>query len=107
METVAFHITLKSRRGRTYKALHDPVPPEVFRQLGKAGIQNFSIFLDGDHVFGVFEYKSEKLIQKHLSKDAHPKWTKEVINICKIRELDPDLPLLKRLERVFKFEGTK
>jgi L-rhamnose mutarotase len=104
MPQVAFHIELNPGSAEEYVRLHSPVPREISDQLAAAGIRDFSIFLDGDHVFGVFRYEKEELLLDHLSHDAHPEWTQAIVSICKKREVDPQLPLLKRLERVFRFD---
>ena len=107
MHQVAFHIILKPGAGREYVKLHSPVPDEISAQLSEAGIRDFSIFLDGDHVFGVLRYEDEELLKKHLGHDVSPAWTQAVISICDYREVDPELPLLKRIDRVFRFEGSR
>jgi L-rhamnose mutarotase len=106
MNQAAFHLVLKPKMGQRYIDLHSPVPPEISQQLGQAGISNFSIFRDGDHIFGVLNYEDESQIKEFLGEDVSPAWTKEIITICDYREVDPELPLLKRLVRVFRFEGA-
>jgi L-rhamnose mutarotase len=106
MNQAAFHLVLKPEMAQRYVDLHSPVPSEISDQLEKAGISNFSIFRDGDHIFGVLNYESECQIKEFLAEDVSPTWTREIISICDYREVDPDLPLLKRLARVFRFEGV-
>jgi L-rhamnose mutarotase len=105
MKQAAFHLVLKPGMSQRYVDLHSPVPPEISQQLSQAGIYNFSIFCDGDHIFGVLNYEDESQIKEFLGKDVSPVWTKEIISICDYREVDSELPLLKRLPRVFRFEG--
>lgn len=106
MNQAAFHLVLKPGMGQRYIDLHSPVPPEISAQLSQAGISNFSIFRDGDHIFGVLNYGSESQLKEFLGSDVSPAWTKEIISICEYRELDSELPLLKRLARVFRFQGA-
>lgn len=106
MVQAAFHLVLKPEMGERYIDLHSPVPTEISDQLGQAGISNFSIFRDGNHIFGVLNYESESQLKEFLGNDVSPHWTREVISICEYREIDPELPLLKRLVRVFRFEGA-
>lgn len=106
MIQAAFHLVLKPDTAQRYIALHDPVPPEISDQLRKAMVSDFSIFRDGDHIFGVFNYESEAQLKKFLGNDVSPVWTQEIISICEYREVDSELPLLKRLKRVFRFEGA-
>ena len=105
MVQAAFHLVLKWQMGQRYIDLHTPVPGEISEQLGQAGISNFSIFRDGDHIFGVLNYENESQLREFLGKDVSPIWTQEIISICDYREVDSELPLLKRLARVFHFEG--
>jgi L-rhamnose mutarotase len=105
MNQAAFHLVLEPEMGQRYIDLHSPVPREIAEQLQEAGISNFSIFRDGDHIFGVFDYESESRLHEYLKEDVSPNWTREIISICKYREVDAELPLLKRLPRVFRFEG--
>lgn len=106
MNQAAFHLVLEPEMGQKYIDLHSPVPHEIAEQLKLAGMSNFSIFRDGDHIFGVFNYESESRLHEYLHEDVSPSWTQEIISICKYREVDKELPLLKRLPRVFRFEGT-
>ncbi len=105
MVQAAFHLVLAPEMAQRYIDLHSPVPPEISKQLGQAGISNFSIFRDGDHIFGVLDYESESRLEEFLRNDVSPVWTQDIISICDYREVDSDLPLLKRLSRVFRFEG--
>lgn len=106
MNQAAFHLVLKPEMGQRYVDLHSPVPPEISQQLGQAGITNFSIFRDGNNIFGVLNYENETQLKEFLGKDVSPTWTQEIISMCDYRELDSELPLLKRLARVFRFEGA-
>lgn len=105
MVQAAFHLVLKRQMGQRYVDLHTPVPVEISEQLGQAGISNFSIFRDGEHIFGVLNYETESQLKQFLGEDVSPIWTQEIISICDYREVDAELPLLKRLARVFRFEG--
>lgn len=106
MNQAAFHLVLEPEMAQRYIDLHSPVPREISEQLQLAGMSNFSIFRDGDHIFGVFDYESESRLHEYLNEDVSPIWTREIISICKYREVDKELPLLKRLSRVFRFEGN-
>lgn len=107
MPQVAYHIVLHPGQEARYIDLHSPAPVEINQQLEAAGIYDFSIFIDGEHVFGVFRYDDEKRIVKFLTNDVSPTWTKEVIASTLVRRLDPELPLLKRLDLIFRFEGAQ
>jgi L-rhamnose mutarotase len=105
MAQQAFHIILKPDAVARYKELHSPVPDAISQQLTKAGIYDFSIFLDGAHIFGVMSYDNEERLKRNLNVDVSPAWTKEIIDMTIQRKVDQELPLLERLERVFRFNG--
>jgi L-rhamnose mutarotase len=107
MPQQAYHIVLRPGQESRYIGLHSPVPVEISQQLEAAGIYDFSIFIDEEHVFGVFRYDDEKKIVKFLANDVSPAWTKEIIASTLVRRIDPDLPLLKRLDLIFRFEGHR
>ncbi len=51
----AFRIPIRPDRVADYVAAHAQVWPELLDALTRAGVRNYSIFLDGDCAFGYFE----------------------------------------------------
>ncbi|MDE0957354.1 MAG: L-rhamnose mutarotase [Planctomycetota bacterium] len=39
-----------------YRSFHQKIWPEIESAIRAAGIRNYSIFIDGDQLFGYFEY---------------------------------------------------
>lgn len=102
----AFHMRLKPGAGQDYVRLHSPVPQAISDQLARAGLYDYSIFLDGDDVFGVVRYDDPERVRRELADDVAPEWTKAVIALTERREVDTELNLLAGLRRVFRFDGT-
>ena len=55
MSRSAFVLHVKPERIDDYVEAHRNVWPEMLEALRGAGIRNYSIFRDGNHVFGYFE----------------------------------------------------
>jgi len=55
MQRVCFQLQVKPERIEEYKARHREVWPDMLRALKESGIRNYSIFRDGNQVFGYFE----------------------------------------------------
>ncbi|CAC11878.1 conserved hypothetical protein [Thermoplasma acidophilum] len=51
----AFHLRLKEGSEEEYTRRHKNVWPEMLDLLKRAGIRNYSIFIDGTDVFGYWE----------------------------------------------------
>ena len=48
MKCVAFKLKLKSGFEDEYKKRHDQIWPELGQELSRAGVYDYSIFLDGE-----------------------------------------------------------
>jgi Uncharacterized conserved protein len=99
----AFHITLHPGAGADYVRLHDPVPDAILAQLERAGVSDYSIFLDDVHVFGVYRYADEDRMRRELADDADPEWTAAVVALMAERPADDGV--IRGLPRVFRFAG--
>lgn len=100
----AFHIKLKPGKIQEYKKLHSPVPDSIIEQLKEAGVFDFSIFADGEDVFGLMHFSDPNTFKLAMEKNVEPEWTQSVIEISEKREVDLELNSLKGLERVFRLE---
>ena len=58
-----------------YRRHHEKIWPQIESAIREAGIRNYSIFLDGDQLFGYFEYHGpdEELTQRMQSLAASPR----------------------------------
>ena len=57
MERYAWRAVLKPVMKEEYKKRHDEIWPELVEVLKQAGIENYSIFIAGDELFGYYECK--------------------------------------------------
>ena len=57
MERYAWRAVLKPGMKEEYKKRHDEIWPELVEVLKQAGIENYSIFIAGDELFGYYECK--------------------------------------------------
>jgi L-rhamnose mutarotase len=101
-----FHLQLTQGSADAYRDLHRPVPDAVLEQLRSAGIHDFTIFVEGDHVFGVFEYDDAELVALHMSRDVAPEWSKAVGRLFRSRAVDPVLGVVAGMPVAFQFGGT-
>jgi L-rhamnose mutarotase len=101
MESVAFKMKLKPGFEEEYKKRHDEIWPELSEELIKAGVSDYSIFLDEETniLFAI-----QKLADNHTS-DNLPKT--EIVKkwwdfMSDIMEVNPDnSPVVIELKEVF------
>jgi L-rhamnose mutarotase len=96
-----FHVRLHPGALDEYVRLHDPVPPAVMEQLRSAGIRNYSIYAQGQDLFGSLAFTDRDQLKRALSYDAAPEWTKAVSELMIGRTVDPSTGLLAGLPEVF------
>ena len=100
MERIAFKFKLKSGKLNEYIQAHNNVWPEMLNLLEKAGIFNYTIWNNGDEIFGYYEtedvcHASETVSQSEIN----TKWQKEM---DKLRE-----NARQEMNCVFSFKLTK
>jgi L-rhamnose mutarotase len=101
MESVAFKMKLKPGFEEEYKKRHDEIWPELSKELIKAGVSDYSIFLDEETniLFAI-----QKLADNHTSENL-PKT--EIVKkwwdfMSDIMEVNPDnSPVVIKLKEVF------
>jgi len=101
MKRVAFKMKLKSGYEEEYKKRHDEVWPELKKKLSKAGIYDYSIFLDRKTLtlFAVQKLKDNNTVEELPSKEIMKKWWDYMKDIM---ETNPDnSPIITSLEEVF------
>lgn len=104
MSQYAFHLELLPGRANEYVRLHSPVPEGILTQLAAAGIHDYSIFVDGDHVFGVFRYVDEQRLADVMEEDVDPEWSSAVVALTSHRDVDEGLHVPIGIRNVFRFE---
>ncbi len=75
MQRIAFRLRVKPDRLDEYLAIHTNVWPEMLADLRAAGYRNYSIFADGNELFGYLECDDWDAAQTALSEsDANRRW---------------------------------
>lgn len=88
-----------------YKRRHDQIWPEMKELLKKAGIRNYTIWADGDEVFGYYE--CEKGVDYANAVQAGSpivdKWNEHMKDVL-ILEMDPVTGAQPEMEQMFYLE---
>jgi len=101
MKRVAFKMKLKAGYEEEYKKRHDEIWPELKGELFKAGIYDYSIFLDKETLtlFAVQKLKDNNTVEELPSEEIMKKWWDYMKDIM---ETNPDnTPITASLEEVF------
>jgi L-rhamnose mutarotase len=101
----AFRIRLKPGTGEEYARLHDDVDQEVLEGIRRAGVHNYSIFLDAEDVFGYMEIEDlDRFAAEMRHSDPSRPWARAVINLFAQRDIDESVGFPRRLREVFRFD---
>jgi len=101
MKRAAFKMKLKAGYEKEYKKRHDKIWPELKEKLSRAGIYDYSIFLDKGTLtlFAVQKLKDNNTVEELPSKEIMKKWWDYMKDIM---ETNPDnSPVITSLEEVF------
>lgn len=101
MRKIAFKMKLKPGFKEEYKTRHQEIWPELLELLKKAGISDYSIFLDEETyiLFGVQTQAGDRSSQELGSTEIVKKWWTYMADIM---ETNPDnSPVTVPLENVF------
>ena len=102
----AFRMKLKPGTGEEYARLHEAVDPVVIDEIRRAGIHNYSIFLDGTDLFSYLEVDDlEQCAAVLLKGDPNRPWARLVTALFAEKRTDPAVGLPPRLTEVFRFDG--
>jgi len=101
MKRAAFKMKLKAGYEEEYKKRHDKIWPELKEKLSKAGIYDYSIFLDNETLtlFAVQKLKDNNTVEELPSKEIMKKWWDYMKDIMETN-LD-NSPVTTSLEEVF------
>lgn len=105
MHRIAFRLRVKPNRLDEYLEIHRTVWPDLLADMRAAGYRNYSIFADGNELFGYLECDDWDAAQKALaSSDANRRWQAWMTEYLET-PVDPDLERpLHLLDRVFFME---
>ncbi|MDR2793494.1 MAG: L-rhamnose mutarotase [Treponema sp.] len=101
MRRNAFAMRLKPGCGKEYKKRHDEIWPELKAELRKAGVSDYSIYLDGKTgTLFAFQYLADDATDGELPKnDIVRKWWRMMKDIM---DVNPDeSPISDPLEEMF------
>ena len=102
----ALRMRLKPGTGDAYRQLHQTVDPVVIDEIRRAGIHDYSIFLDGDDLFSYFEVDDLDVLASVMKQsDPTRPWARAVIELFASKANDPATGMPPRLEEVFRFDG--
>jgi L-rhamnose mutarotase len=104
MNRIAFKMKLNPGQKEEYRKRHDEIWPEMVHLLKKAGVHEYSIFLDeeSNSLFAFQKIESSSSSQDFGSMKTVQKWWKYMADIM---ETNPDdSPVIKELEEVFNLE---
>lgn len=101
MKRVAFKMKLKVGYEEEYKKRHNEIWPELKEKLSRAGVYDYSIFLDKETLtlFAVQKLKDNNTVEELPSKEIMKKWWDYMKDIM---ETNPDnSPVTASMKEVF------
>ena len=101
MERIAFRMRLRPGGEAEYERRHASVWPELLADLKAAGASNYSIFRDGEDLFGYLEVDDFDRFRTAMSaSEANARWQPEMAALIDPLT-DPDTGFHRRLDEVF------
>lgn len=86
----AFLIQSRSGLSAEYKNRHNPIWPELKKELQEHGVRNYSIFLhvDSEYIFGYLEVEDEVLYNKLEKSEIMQQWWRYMteVLVCENKE---------------------
>jgi L-rhamnose mutarotase len=96
---------LKPGAGAEYARLHEDLPDAMLEQLERAGVRNYTIFLDGEDLFAYLEAGNLERFRSVMREGApQDDWVGAVRDLFAAQAVDPDFGLPPRLHEVFRFD---
>jgi L-rhamnose mutarotase len=100
-ERSAFVLRVRPDRIDEYVAAHREVWPEMLRALKNSGIRNYSIFRDGNQVFGYFEGDDLEAAAEYLGQqEVCARWQDAMAGLLEERVPDEGPPPLEEIFRL-------
>lgn len=101
MERIAFRMGLRPGQEAEYRRRHQAVWPELLADLKAAGASNYSIFVDGDDLFGYLEVADfERFRAAMATSESNARWQPEMGSLIDPMT-DPETGFHRRLDEVF------
>ena len=100
-ERSAFVLHVQPGKIDEYVEAHANVWPEMLQALRDAGIRNYSIFRDGNQVFGYFEADDLAAAAAHLdAQEISTRWQDAMAGLLEERVPDAGAPSLQQIFRL-------
>jgi L-rhamnose mutarotase len=100
-ERTAFVLRVKPERLDEYVEAHRAVWPEMLEALTAAGIRNYTIFRDGNRMFGYFEADDLEAAGRHLAgQEVVGSWQDAMAELLEERVPDEGPPPLEEVFRL-------
>jgi L-rhamnose mutarotase len=104
MQRIGFVMRLLPGAEGEYRRRHAAVWPEMLAELKAAGASNYSIFLDGDRLFGYLEVEDLGRFQQHMNDSAiNARWQASM-GVLIDPLTDPATGFHRQLDEVFHLE---
>ena len=104
MERYAWKAKIIDGKKDEYIRRHDEIWPELEKVLLDAGIQNYSIWLTGNDLFGYYECSKgvDFAAKTQAQSDVVDRWNEYMKDVL-VMEMDPETGAQPGLEQVFMF----
>jgi len=100
-ERVAFVLRVRPDKIDEYVAAHANVWPEMLDALRHAGVRNYSIFRDGNQVFGYFETDDAAASGEYMAaQEVSARWQDAMADLLEERVPDAGPPTLEEIFRL-------
>ena len=101
MERIGFRMRLRPGQEAEYRRRHASVWPELLADLSEAGASNYSIFLDGEDLFGYLEVDDLDAFREGMAGSAaNDRWQPEMAPLIDPLT-DPATGFHRRMDEVF------
>jgi L-rhamnose mutarotase len=97
----AFVLRIRPDKIEEYVKAHRAVWPEMLDALRTAGIRNYSIFRNGNEVFGYFESDDLEAAGRHMAaQEVNSRWQDRMAGLLEERVPDAGPPPLEEIFRL-------
>lgn len=105
MEKAASRFRLKAGMQAEYKRRHDEIWPEMLELMRQAGIRNYTIWNDGEDLFGYFEVADFAACSRTISASEVKKRWDDYMGDLIVQEADPAIEGRSKMQLMFEFAG--
>ena len=104
MERIGFLMLLRPAAEAEYRRRHAAVWPEMLDELRDAGARTYSIFVNGDQLFGYLEVDDFDRFRRHMAaSQVNERWQADMADLIDPLT-DPDTGFHRRLDEAFRLQ---